>query len=332
MRNNSNSSNELFLRTLIEKLNTDVLFECFAGLVVRSSSLDVNDIHVIPKENHRRNYKNDIIQAPREDDFDPKHYFDKNDRGLLIMYTSRSSMLDYLPEDFYTEPDNTDEFLTETGEKKSKDEIENYREKVKEQLKSAHRFFKPLEVEYNKVRVKRELYELDQIENFDKTLETFWGSFKVTNGRWKRFFRTLHLVSFIIGDEKKTKALIEFVLETEVTLSFDIEEYCEMDDAQRKSLMGDERIMGFNVAVGNAVYDYLEVCTLRVEDLSTEEFFEYFDMESENRKLLDEIVKYYFPLNLEVRLDFSINPHKGIADENNSVAVPVLGYSSKLGV
>ena len=168
MTNRSNATYEQLLRMVIERMHVDVLFECFAGLLVRASSFDANDIHVIPKEHYRRNYKNDIIYAPREDSFEDEHYFEKTDQGILKMYTSRSAVLDYLPEDFYTEPDNTDEFLTETGEKKTKDEIESYREKTKQQLESAHRFFRPLEIEYNKVRIQRELHELDQIENFDK--------------------------------------------------------------------------------------------------------------------------------------------------------------------
>ena len=164
-----------------------------------------------------------------------------------------------------------------------------------------------------------------------KFLALFWRKFNITNDSWKRFVRTLHLVTFIVGDKEKTNALIEYVLETNVSLRFEVEECYEMSDDQKKSLMGEDRVVGFNVNVGNVVYDYLEVCTLMLEDLSTAEFFEYFDEASEERKLLDEIIKFYFPLNMDVRLDFSIDPFKGISNENESVAVPVLGFSSKLG-
>ncbi len=323
------SNSELFLRNLIEKMDVDIVFECFAGILARSGSVDAENIHVIHKENHKRNYENDIVPASHKGPFEPERYFEENERELLIMYTSRSSILNYLPEDFYSEPDNTGEFIDESGKKRTKADIEKYRAEALEQLKSAQRFFRPLEVEYNKIRIKRELDELDKIENFDNILQAFWGVFKVSNDKWRRFVRTLHLVSYIIGDKVKTKALIEFVLETNIDLSFTVEEYCEISKEQRKSLIGESWLLGYNVIVGNSVYDYLDICTFTVKDLSVSEFYEYFNENSEDRKLLNEMIKYYFPLNVEVRLDFSIKPEK--RNNKGELVTPVLGYTSKLG-
>ena len=329
MKHKSTLYSENLLRTLIEKMGIDILFECFAGMIIHSESLTIEEVHVVPKENHKRNYKNDIIPATYKKQFEPERYFEPNDLDLLTIYTSRSSILDYLPEDFCLEPDNTDEFLDDQGKIKSRDDIERYRENKLEQLKSAQRFFRPIEIEYNKTRIQKELDELNKIENGDKVLEAFWGDFPVKSDKWKRFIRTLHLTSFIIGDQEKTKTLIDFVLGTSVTLSFSVEEYCEMTEQERKALTGETNILGYNIAVGNVVYDYLNVCTLTVTDLSTSEFFQYYDEQADDRKLLDEMIKYYFPLDIEVRLDFSINPLKGGKEEKD--AAPVLGYSSRLG-
>jgi hypothetical protein len=323
------SDSELFLRSLIEKMDVDILFECFAGILARSGAIDAENIHVIHKENYKRNYGNDIVPACYKSTFEPERYFEDNEFELLIIHTSRSSILDYLPEDFYSEPDNKDEFVDESGRKRTKDEIEKYRANAAEQLKSALRFFRPLEVEFNKFRIKRELDELDKIENFDNILQSFWGVFEIPNDRWRRFVRTLHLVSFIIGDKAKTKALIEFVLGTSIDLSFSVEEYCEISKEQRKSLVGESWLLGYNVIVGNSVYDYLDICTFTVKDLSVSEFYEYYDETSEDKKLLNEIIKYYFPLNVEVRLNFSIKPEN--RNTKGELAVPVLGYTSKLG-
>lgn len=323
------SDSELFLRTLIEKMDVDILFECFAGILARSGSVDAENIHVIHKENYKRNYENDIVPASYKSTFEPERYFEENELALLIIHTSRSSILNYLPEDFYSEPDNRDEFVDEAGKKRTKDEIEKYRANAAEQLKSALRFFRPLEVEFNKLRIKRELDELDKIENFDNILQAFWGVFKVTNDRWRRFVRTLHLVSFIIGDKAKTKALIEFVLGTSIDLSFSVEACYEMSKEQKKSLVGESRLLGYNVIVGSSVYDYLDICIFTVKDLSVSEFYEYFDETSEDKKLLNEIIKYYFPLNVEVRLDFSLKPEK--RNNKGEFVTPVLGYTSKLG-
>jgi len=323
------SNTERFLRSIIEQKDIDVLFECFAGLLVSSEEIDAQNIHVIPNENHRRNYKNDIILSPHEDLLEPDCYFDENERDLLIMYTSRSAILDYFPEAFYTEPDNTDEYRDESGRKRSNDEIEKYRNHIKAALKSSSVFFRPLEVEYNKFRIHKEIEEVKQLENFDRILETFWANLPIKDAKWRRFVRTLHLVPYIIGNKEKTTALIAYVLDVQVELIFSVEEYCDIQEAQLKALTGDEKLLGFNLCVGNKLYDYLDICTLKISELSTAEFFGFFDEHSEGKKLLNEIIKYYFPLNVEVELDFSINPKKGRKEDEHPVVV--LGYSSTLG-
>lgn len=319
---------EAYLRSLIEKQNIDVLFECFAILMARTNDIPVDNIHVLPIDNHKRNYNNDIIPAPKEDRYDEEHYFEQTEGGLFSIYTSRSSILDYLPEDLYVQPDNTAEFYDEHGQKRSAAEIEKFRDQIKEQVKSANRFFKPLEVEYNKVRIHREYNEIGHIEGYNQLLETLWDDFPITNENWRRFIRTLHLIPNIIGDAKKTEALIEYVLDAKVSLIFEVEESVEITDEERKALLGDQMVMGFNMTIGNIIYDYLDVCLLRLEGISTDTFFKYYDQQSEERRLINEIIKHYFPLDLEVRLDFSIDTEKDDADAEPMI---VLGFSSRLG-
>lgn len=328
MVNDVNTMEEGLVRTILEKLETDILFECFAALLIKKNSVTEEKIQVVPKDNFRRNYKNDIIPAHEKNDFEQELFFEKTDGGTFIMYTSRSSILDYLPEDLYVEPDNTAEIWNDNETKKTPNEIKEYKEQVKAQLKSAKHFFRPLEVEYNKIRIRRELSEVKQLENFDKTLEIFWKQFPIVDKRWRRFVRTLHLVETIVGDETKTKALIEFVLDKTISLSFSIEESLKISDDEQKSLTGDTMILGHNIVLGNTIYDYLEICTLTLEGLTTSEFFEYFDESSNSRKLINEIINYYFPLNIAVRLDFSITSDEEYSEEQ--VPVQVLGYSSTL--
>jgi hypothetical protein len=329
MRDNLIDISDSFIRSIIERQGTDVLFECFAALLVRGGKLDVDHIHVIPHENHKRNYKNDIIPAPFEEAEKRGDYFSKNSFEGITMYTSRSAILDYLPEDIYTEPDNSDEYWDETGQARDIKGIEAYREKVKEERKSAYRFFRPLEIEYNKARIQKQLHEVDQLEDFDEILEAFWGDFAIRDQRWARFIRTLHLAPNIVGDKEKTKTLIEYVLGTRVSLNFWVEDACEIPREAFDALTGGENKLGFNVSIGNTVYDYLEVCTLRIENLAAESFYRYFDEQSYDRQLLNEIINHYFPLHLDVRLDFSMKTAKVKYGEEKPI--PVLGYSSKLG-
>jgi len=319
---------EKYLKMLTEQLEVDILFECFAGLTAREKAIAPNDIHVIPKENDQRNYKNDIVPASMASDFEPQRFFEENPLEAFIMYTSRSSILDYLPEDFYAEPDNTDEFYKENGEKRTADELERYRAKTKREAESAVRFFRPIEIEYNKIRIKRELEEVAILENLNLSLNLFWKEFPNTNEKWERFIRTLHLTSFVVGDKEKTIALIEYVLDTTVSLSFDVEECVVVSSEEIKALTGNTPLLGFNVNIGNTIYDYLDIVTLTVKDLSREAFSSYYDKTSDDRKLLEEIINYYFPLNVEVQLNFSIKSTP--AAQNKKTSLGVLGYSSKL--
>jgi len=328
MQNDFVASSEGLIRDIIEKQQVDILFECFVGLLMKCEEFNASDVHIIPKDNVRRGYKNDITPIQEESESISKSYFEKIGQQILLICTSRASILDYLPEDFYAEPDNTKEIWNENGEKKSEEEIIKYREQVKEDYENALRFFRPLEVEYNKLRIAREYREVDSLENLDKVLESFWDELSVTNDKWRRFVKTLHLVPFVVGDAGKTKALIEFVLNSTVNLSFSTEAYYSMNKKERDRLFGKEEILGFNVNLGNRIYDYLEVCTLKLEKLSSTSFFEYQDPKSEHRKLLETIKDYYFPLNTEVRLDFSIE--EGEKDPDKPY-IGILGYSAKLG-
>jgi len=319
--NNPIHISEQLLRTIIEGQEIDLLFECFASLLIKSAIIEENDIHVLPVENNTRNYNNDIIPIPKEETLNPGIYFEEKDHNALVIHTSRSAILDYLPENLYADPNSSPPLSKNELDEEKVKKVENLRKKVQAELKSAERFFRPLEIEYNKFRIRRELNEINQQGDISQIIAVLWKEFPIKNDRWKRFVQTLHLVPFILGNQDKTKALIAYVLDTAVSLTFTTEACFEH---QQKST---EKILGFNTLLGNTIYDYLEVCILKIEHLSTEDFTHYFDKESDARKLLNEIINYYFPLNLEVRLDFSIKPP---IEEDGKEKVIILGYSSKL--
>lgn len=320
---------ERYLRFIMETQGIDILFECFVGLLVHSGQADADHFQVIPRENNRRNYKNDIVSSPREHvRFDPERYLTEDGRGGYFIYTSRSSILDYLPEDLYIEPDNTQELSNAQGRPRSPSEREAYRAQRREQLESASRFFKPLEVACNRVRIERELSELSGLEDHDPSLQAFWSYYPAEQPRWKRFIRTLHLCPYFIGDLDKTRAMIRYVLDKEVSLEFSTEASCSMSPAQREELYGRDTVLGYNVMVGSDVYDYLEICTLTIEGVTRSEFYQFIDEESDSRRLLEEIIKHYFPLHVDVRLDYALSKASSTEEgEENSM---VLGYSSVL--
>ena len=314
------------LRQIQQELDVDILFEPFCAML--SEKMPPDKIHVIPYDHYSRNYRNDIISVPFELIHEDDRFLVVANEDWMQMFTSRSSLLDYLPEVFYVEPDNTKEFFDENRRKRSAQETEQYRKQVKTKIQSAKRFFRPLEVVFNQVRIRKEVAEIASLENFDTLLETLWGAYEIKNLKWRRFVRTLHLVRHVVGDLEKTEALIEYVLDTPVSLSMSIEESFEIEESEKRSLMGTENILGLNVIFGNTIFDYLEVCTLKIMDISTKAFSNYFSEHSEDQKILEAIINHYFPLNVEVRLDFSIRQDKDVESESE---LPVLGYSSKLG-
>ncbi len=320
---------EAYLRTIRRQLDTDILFECFAALLIKSGQLDADQIHVIPTDSHKRNFQNDILPVPKEYENEPEHFFTKEDNGPLQVYSSRNSMLDYLPEDFYATPDNTDEFWDETGTARSQKDIDAYRDKVKAEQKSAQRFFRPLEVAYNKLRIERECAEVAHLENLDSLLETLWDDFIVSDPKWQRFVRTVHLVPHIMGDLEKTRALIEYVLDGPIELTVSVDPIAKATSEEIAGLTGSEAILGYNVVFGNAIYDHLICCTLRICSLSTADFYRYFESTSSESKLINTIIDYYFPLTVEVIPDYSIQKEPRSTAQSE---VMVLGYSSQLGV
>lgn len=341
MRNDFVVQSESFLDLIIEELEIDILFECFLGILINSTEIDSNAVHVIPKENYKRNYRNDILPIPNDGSLlsGLEGYIQTNNVDGITIYTSRSAILDYLPENLYARPDNVSEFFEEENEASVTKEYENklrlakkkQREKEREELDSAKRFFVPLEIEYNKVRIARELNEVNNFQNFDQTIDLLWGKKLVANDKWKRFVRTLHLVNYVIGDKKKTTALIEFVLGTKIQLEFSINKSFVLDPKQRKTLIGSEIILGHNMSLGNSIYDYLEVCTIMIQEISFEDFYNYIDDQSEDKRLINEMIEHYFPLNVEVKIDFTLkSKSENTLERAEDQPLMVLGYSSTL--
>lgn len=318
------------LIALQSKFGTDILAECFAGILINSGKFSERQVHILPKDQFRRNYSADISELEVEADILDTHPLQLSVEGyefLLKLFTSRSSTLDNLPETFYIHPFEEEE----ENEYQKIAERQKKRDQQKQILDAARRFFIPLDIAFNQVRVRRELEEIRLQERFDELLCQLWPHLDQKNAAWGRFMCSLHLVSYVVGDRNKTKELIEFVLQKPIKFKEHIQEAAELPE-HMKSNMG-ELELGYDFNVGNVIPCFIRVVTVVIRELSPLEFMEYYDESSATGKLLIELGKYYFPLDTDVQFDFIIQPDRerfsfGSNQEEENYAI--LGFSSKI--
>lgn len=319
------------LDTISTKLETDILFECFAGLVADTKSYSANNIHVLPVQNFRRNYDNDISTVKELRIEDEKN--DYKEERVLEIHTSRNSILDYLPEAFFEQ--KPFKLKNETKEQWQQ-RLDNYWKLLPKKIESAKIFFQPLEIEYNKIRVYRERGEVELLKNKNPLLEKIWQQFPIKTPAQRRFVSTLHLLTYVIGDGKKTKHLIQYVLGKKITLEFGVRQKTTLPDTLKPAL--GQCALGFSTNIGNEIYEYARTCKLTIMDLGKREFFDYQDKTSIPGIILTTIEKYYFPLDIEVEKDFKIStaPQRiKSADGSKEYEVPIdqffLNADTKVG-
>ena len=325
MKKHSDQVHEKLVRQICEDLDLDLLFESMAQLLINPEHT-IDQLQVIPIDHHHRNYRNDVAPAPKEYPDEPLRYLRSTEDGFVQMHTSRPSILDYLPEDFYAEPDNPVEPLDELGNKRSNRDLERHRQEQKVRQKSAQQFFLPIEIACNRVRLEREQEEVALLENHDRLLAAVWEDAGDGSIAWTRFMRTRHLISSVMGDLKKTQALIAYVLGMSVELSLSQDACTKQNPEEILAVSKTPQTLGYNMRLGNEVYDYLPICTVRLKDLSTQDFYHYYT-DSLGQDLLQTLVKHYFPIDVEVTFDFEINTALDPAHD----CLPVLGFSTSLG-
>jgi len=331
------------LDTISIKLETDILVECFAGMVADSDAYEENEIHILPTNNFRRNYRNDITELKQLLVEDEKN--DYEEERILNIHTSRTGILDYLPEAFFEQ--KPFKLKNETIEQWQR-RLDDYWKKLPEKTESAQRFFRPLEIEYNKIRIRRERNEVDLLRDNNPLLVKIWKEFATDTLTQKRFVSTLHLLTYVVGDEYKTKYLIEYVLGKKITLEFGVREKTELPNDLKPTIGSKGMALGFSSNIGSDIYEYAQTCTFTVMDLGKREFFEYQDAETVPGKLLTTIEKYYFPLDVEVNFSFKIStaPQRKTRTDGTVYEVPIdqfylnddpksgegcLGFSTRLG-
>ncbi|MCB0836331.1 MAG: hypothetical protein KDD99_06655 [Bacteroidetes bacterium] len=286
-------------------MGTDIRVESYAELLINGNLFKEDEIHILPTGKAKRDFSNDIIDAKFEVP-DIAYHYHRKEKPLLQIHTSRSSILDYLPEAFFLSPyDEVDD------DKLSPEEKEKARQAYREKIQSAKNFFKPLELEFNRLRVARELHEVLMVKTYAGIFEDIyadsWFGLKnliQKNPAWRRFIKTLHLTSYVVGDQEKTRELIQFVLNKGVEIQCEWV-YEPVQTSSKKLELGNVPL-GHEFYLGSIVYIQGLVARLTIKDLKPEEFYDFYEEDSATSKLIEQISKYYFPLDVEVKIDYQI--------------------------
>lgn len=257
----------------------------------------------------------------------------KNNFRCLEIVTSRYGIVNGLPESFFIQ----------YSEDKTIDDQYGFEqiEVFKKALDGAFTFFKPIEKYYSRARINRELTEYKLIKNNRYLICDFFGNRNPETKEEERFLKTMHLLPFIVGNERLTKELINYVIGKPVSIETTIKELSSLNETHQVKL-GDvvsPLILGVNSLVDNCAYIYTKVTKVKIEEIPNEKFHLYapdhnfqFENKQTHRIILDDIKKYYFPLDVEVEFDLCIEEKEASfkLDATYKIGNGILGYSTKI--
>jgi len=300
---------------IIQKLATDVLAEEFAAMLINDNIVEEDDLHLLPSDVNARNFKNDITYF--------KNIPDENyENRYLEIGLSRLNILNALPESFFVEYDNSDA--------KTQEEKQRKRDDFNEKLSSAKKFFRPVEIEYNKTRIKKALNEQILVSNSSNLLYSFWGEQKIGSQEEQRVLKTMHILPYVIGNKEKTEKLINYVLEKNTQISYYTIPISNLDKEEQVKL--GEWHLAINTYLNNQVYSYERFCNVTISNIENEEFHLYYKRTKKHGIILNKIAKFYFPIDVNVEYKFKINYETsffklGEVYENGN---GILGYSTRI--
>jgi len=297
-------------------LNTDVLAEVFAALMLNDGLIsEKDDVYFLPSRNKTRTYKNDIVHLKKLKD---ENYDDK----YLEIGTSRASIVNGIPESFYIDQSKE--------EGKTPEERDAIRQVFNQILNSAHTYFKPIEIEYNKTRIDREYNELKLNKNNSDLLHVFWGEQRLGSVEEERFLKTMHLLPYITGNLRRTELLINYILEKKSKITLKTEALNQIPEKLHATL--GKLHLGVNTYLNNCTYTYTKIALVNIHGISNDEFHLYYRKTKLHRIILDKIERYYFPLDVTVNYQFNINYDTSFfkLDEVYEKGNGILGYSTRI--
>lgn len=301
---------------LINTLKTDILAEVLAATIVDDGIVNrQDDVFFLPSKKNNRTFENDIINLRKLED-------EEGEDRYIEIETSRSSIINGLPESFYIE--------YTSKEAKTEEERNQQRDAFQATLQAAQSYFKPIELLYNQSRINLELKELTLNKNNSQLLYNFWGERHLGSEEEKRFLKTMHLLPYVVGNTKRTQQLINYVLEKKSNITIEVKPLSKLPKESEPSL--GNMHLGFNTYINNSAYTYQKIAKVHIHDISNTEFHLYYKHSQIHGIILDRIEKYYFPLDVKIQYEFYIDENTSFfkLDEKYENGNGILGYSTKI--
>ncbi len=302
---------------LINELKTDLLAEVMAATIIDDGVVaQEDDVFFLPDNQRSRTFENDVTYLKKLKD---ENYEDR----YIEIGTSRTSILNGLPESFYMEYGNVE----------PKDELEKLKQRNAEfaTLQAANSYFKPIELLYNQTRISRELKELRFTKNNSKLLYNFWGEQHLSSEEEIKFLKTIHLLPYIVGSIYRTEQLINYVLEKRSNIRIVVDPFSQIAKEDQPKL-GDGMHLGVNTYVDHSTYTYQKIAEIHIQDITNEEFHLYYKRSQMHGIILDKIERYYFPLDVMIHYKLYITYDTSFfkLDEQYENGNGILGYSTRI--
>jgi len=301
---------------LVNELKTDILAEVLAAKIINSSIVALEeDVFFLPSKKNNRTFENDVMYLkPLEDE--------NGDDRYIEMGTSRNCIINGLPEAFYLDHSNK--------EAKSEAEKMELRNAFKATLQAAQNYFKPIELLYNQTRINRELKELKLTKNNSNLLYNFWGEVRLGSEEEKRFFKTMHLLPYVVGNTYRTEQLINYVLEKKSNITIGVKPKGDIKKEDQPKL--GSMHLGVNTYINNCSYTYQKTAQVHIYNITNEEFHLYYKRSQIHGIILNKIEKFYFPLDVIIQYKFYIKTETSFfkLDEVYENGNGILGYSTKI--
>lgn len=281
---------------LTDTLDTDFKAEVIAAEMIENK-VPAEEIIVISLGPSKRSFRRDVDAVSHETS-------DYNNKEYTHITTHKEGLYDMLPEGLFHSPTLP---KSATSQKEIIDAIKIHQSEER----NARRFFLPYEAVINDLRIQMALYEskLDKGARHNELVDIFknyWEIFKYLDTNQSNIFlKILPLIHDLREDYDIAKTIFELLLLTPVAIIVQLQRPLICDTSMFPGL--DDVRLGVNFITASRVYDsYENEIIVRIGPLANAQLKE-FSPGSGKRKILDLLCDYFFPVHLDVSIEFDLS-------------------------
>ncbi len=281
-----------------------------------------HNFSIRPIGNERRSYRKELHQVKIE-------ATEGSDDSTIVFEVNRSGMYDILPQMLFHKP-STNNQLPDS------DSFEKQVKYNNEQEAKARSFFQPIESVFYDIRALLMTQEItllkNQFLNYEKShfMADFWNfdpSFTLEDRSI-----LVHILPFLVKNKNQVDS-INFCLSrlcgNEIQMNFCTGRLLKFKEEEEELALIDARL-GYNTVLGSSYYDENALwAEIQVKLNSVDEYSNYLD-NSRQRKLIDFVMSYILPMEMEYELDFEVSDHIPTTTGLSPAPTAVLGINANI--